>query len=983
MEMPKTLYVIDGHAQIYRAYYALPPLNAPSGEPTHATFGFFSALLKLLQNKKPSRVILAMDAGSSGRELLDRQYKAQRKPMPDDMRPQIERIMKIAEVMALPTLRIAGFEADDVIATLTQRILAQRDPPEIFICSRDKDLDQLIGDRVRLYDIQTGETIDSAVLIAAKGYSPQQAGDVLALTGDTADNIPGIPGVGPKTAAKWIAQYGNLDNLIAHAGEIGGKIGQALRDNLPILNQSRQLVRLRYDVPLELPTAEFDPASLARLEDVFRELQFQRLLPVLKQTQQAFGLVPVERSGVAMPVSAAAALPAVSMPGAGNTSDTLFGDTDSSPSGSMPSAPAERGIHATAKTSAEPSVAFALHGDDAGTTTAPGPVVNAELQEVQGDYRLVNSVAALDAMLRDIHSLLDANANRWLAVDTETDSLSALQSRLCGISLAASAALAWYIPVMGPGCELTVEDVSARLAPLLADAGIKKIGQNLKYDMHVLRRHNMPLDGIYLDTMVAGYLVNAARQSLSMDALAADYLKLRPIPISDLIGSGARQTSFADVPLDRATRYAAEDADVTYRLAEVLFPLIQSMGIDKLLFELEMPLVEILTEMETAGIKVNTQQLGELSIRLGKKIDALRRQIMEAAQMDFNPDSPKQLGEVLFVKLKLPSGKKTKTGYSTNVDVLESLADQHPVPALVLEYRQLCKLKNTYVDSLIQEAGRTGRVHAQFNQTVAETGRLSSSNPNLQNIPIRTEEGREIRRAFIADGPDKCLLAADYSQIELRVMAHYCREPALIDAFARDQDIHQFVATEIYHVPPEQVTPEMRRVAKTVNFGIIYGQTAFGLKQVLKITRAEAEAFIASYKQRFPGIDSFTHDCIAQAEQQGFVSTILGRRRPIPEIKSHQQAVRQFAQRAAVNTVIQGSAADLIKRAMVRIARVIRGDDRIKLLLQVHDELVFECARSAAEEFAALVRREMEQAIALTVPVKVEVHWAENWLDAK
>ena len=953
MTTPQTLYVIDGHAQIYRAYYALPPLNAPSGEPTNATFGFVSALLKLLQAKKPSRLILAMDAGSSGRDLVDAQYKAHRKPMPDDMRPQIERIMSIANAMALPTLRVAGFEADDVIATLVQRELTQADPPDIFICSRDKDLDQLVGDKVRLYDIQSGETIDAAALMQSKGYSPQQAADVLALTGDTADNIPGIPGVGPKTAAKWIAQFGNLDNLIAHADEISGKIGQALRDNLPILAQSRELVRLQFDVPLELPTAQFDPASLAKLESVFHELQFQRLLPVLKQTQQAFGITPAQTDvGVVKPASSVGTTAA--RPPAAVAAKGLFDSPD----------------HAAAEMS---------HNLSSQVPSA----IPAELREVQGDYRLVNSVSALEAMLGEIHARLNANPDRWLAVDTETDSLSALQSRLCGISLAASEGLAWYIPVMGPGCELTVSDVSARLAPLLADKSVRKIGQNLKYDMHVLRRFNMPLNGIYFDTMVAGYLVDAARQSLSMDSLAADYLKLRPIPISDLIGSGSKQGSFADVPLDRATRYAAEDADVTYRLAVVLFPLIGALKMEKLFFDLEMPLVEILAEMEAAGIKVNARHLGDLSIRLGKKIDSLRRQILEAAQSDFNPDSPKQLAEVLFEKLHLPSGKKTKTGYSTNVDVLESLADQHPVPALVLEYRQLGKLKNTYVDSLIQEAALSGRVHAQFNQTVAETGRLSSSNPNLQNIPIRTDEGREIRRAFIADGPDQVLLAADYSQIELRVMAHYCREPALIDAFARNQDIHQFVATEIYHVAPEQVTADMRRVAKTVNFGIIYGQTAFGLKRVLKISQAQAEAFIAAYKPRFPGIAAFSHDCIAQAEQHGFVTTILGRRRPIPEITSSQQSVRNFGQRAAVNTVIQGSAADLIKQAMVRIARMIHGDPRIKLLLQVHDELVFECQRAAVDEFAALVRHQMEQAIVLAVPLKVEIHWADNWLDAK
>ena len=959
MTTPQTLYVIDGHAQIYRAYYALPPLNAPSGEPTNATFGFVSALLKLLQNQRPSRLVLAMDAGSSGRELLDSQYKAHRKPMPDDMRPQIQRIMDIAQLMALPTLRIAGFEADDVIATLVQRIIAQVDPPDIFICSRDKDLDQLVGDKVRLYDIQTGETIDAAALIKSKGYSPQQAGDVLALTGDTADNIPGIPGVGPKTAAKWISQFGNLDNVIAHAPEIPGKIGQALRDNLPILAQSRQLVQLRYDVPLELPRADFDPASLAKLEPIFHELQFQRLLPVLRQTQQVFGIAPPPILVNAKPSAAVVAAPRM-------------------PSGMA----APRGLFDTSEEASPEVVTEVRTPVPSVVSSVPVPVA-AELHRVQGDYRLVNGQAALDAMIQEIRATLDNSADRWLAVDTETDSLSALESRLCGISLSTREALAWYIPVMGPGCELSIDEVSAALGPLLADKNIRKIGQNLKYDMHVLHRHNMPLGGIYFDTMVAGYLVDAARQSLSMDSLAADYLQLRPIPISDLIGSGRNQGSFADVPLDRATQYAAEDADVTYRLAVALFPLIHAMGMDKLMFELEMPLVEILAEMERTGIKVNRRHLEELGLRLGKKIDSLRRQIMQAAETDFNPDSPKQLAEVLFEKLHLPSGKKTKTGYSTDVEVLESLADQHAVPALALEYRQLGKLKNTYVDSLIQEAARTGRVHAQFNQTVAETGRLSSSNPNLQNIPIRTDEGREIRRAFISGGTDKVLLAADYSQIELRIMAHYCREPALTEAFSRDQDIHQFVATEIYHVPLDQVTADMRRVAKTVNFGIIYGQTSFGLKQVLKISQSQAEAFIAAYKLRFPGIAGFAHDCIAQAMQHGFVTTILGRRRPIPEINSQRQSTRNFGQRAAVNSVIQGSAADLIKQAMVRIAKRIDGDSRIKMLLQVHDELVFECDSCAAEEFAALVRTEMEQAMILTVPLKVDVHWAENWLDAK
>ncbi len=983
--MVRNLYVIDGHAQIYRAYHAMSGLVSRTGEPTNATFGFVSALFKLLQSRQPDYVALAMDAGSSNRDQIDSEYKAQRKPMPEDMPPQIQRISQIVSILEIPILRVDGCEADDVIATLVRRLTAAADKAgdekiNIYICSRDKDLDQLICDNVFLYDIQTAETVDAAALLQKKGYSPRQACDVLALTGDTADNIPGIPGVGPKTAAKWISQYGNLDNLLTHAAEIPGKVGEALRNNMPVLAKSRQLVRLLDDLPLdvELDKMRPQPQKLQRLAPVFHELDFNRLLPLLPQVAHALdhSLSPGVAVGPASPTPVTPRLPTTGKAPPAEGFNLFNQPTENAPS---PSVDAPR-----LPLNTDPAAVLAATTESAPpAASATGSVVN--LMPVQGDYRLINTPQLLAEMVRDLQEVLAASPHRWLAVDTETDALGAMRSNLCGISLCARRGLAWYLPVLGLGDCLTTTQVRAALGPILADESIIKVGQNLKYDLNVLRNCGMELAGPLLDTMVAGYVLDAARRSHSMDAMAADFLGLRPIPISDLIGKGANQLSFAQVPLPMAAGYSAEDADVTFRLADHLIPQIRERQFDKLYFELEMPIMAILADMEFFGVKVDTSLLGVLAKEVEARLVALHGQILTAAGETFNPDSPKQLAAILFTKLGLPVIKKTKTGPSTDVDVLEALADKHPVPALILEYRQMGKLKSTYIDALAQQVSpRTGRVHTSFNQTVAETGRLSSSDPNLQNIPIRTAMGREIRRAFVAQNADWVLLAADYSQIELRVFAHFCQEPALLAAFAADQDIHQFVATQIYHVNPQDVTSDMRRLAKTVNFGIIYGQTAFGLAQVLKIPRHEAEVFINAYKARFPGIDAFSRQCIQQAMLHGFVTTILGRRRNIPEIHSTNQSVRQFGQRAAVNTVVQGSAADLIKQAMVKIDHALAGKkDEIRLIMQVHDELVFECRRDCVERNSAVVRREMENAIALSVPLKVEIGWADNWLEAK
>ncbi len=966
----KTLYIIDGHAQIYRAYYAVSGLTSPSGEPTNATFGFISMFLKLLDNRQPTHIALAMDAGSSQRDQLDPQYKAQRKPMPEDMPAQIQRIGQMMEAIGVPILRVDGYEADDVIATVVQRIKNDATLPQIqvYICSRDKDLDTLIDQQTVLFDIQENETMDAAELLAKKGYRPEQVADVLALTGDTADNIPGIPGVGPKTAAKWLAQFGSLDTLIANAGNISGKIGEALRSNLGVLDLSRKLVRLRTDVPVEFSWSQchFDLNRLSALLPMFEELSFRRLIPQIEKLKMvAAGRTTITGTHtIPLPTAPhATARPAKSLsPGEIN----LF---NQAPEGD-----------AVTPLEGEGTGDFPVDADD----TAITPTANT-LQPVQGNYRLVSSTANLMKMVQEIREVLDQSKSRWLSVDTETDALGAMKSNVCGISVCACRGQAWYIAIKGPGECVASDALKEHLGPLLADPTIKKIGQNLKYDINVLRRCQLPLAGVYLDTMIADYLLDSSRASHSMDAMAADYLGLKPMAISALIGKGMQQKSFAQVPLEQACTYAAEDADVTLRLAEILFPRLAAAGMDQLFFDVEMPLVSVLADMEYTGVKVDVNLLRQLSVDIEKKLVDLKERIRDAAGMEFNFDSPRQLGQVLFGKLGLRVIKKTKTGPSTDISVLEALADDHPVPALILEYRQLTKLQSTYLEPLIAAVSpMTGRVHASFNQTIAETGRLSSSDPNLQNIPIRTDIGREIRRAFAAADADHVLISADYSQIELRVLAHFCREPALIEAFGANRDIHSYVAAQIHHVDLQQVTPEMRRIAKSVNFGIIYGQTSYGLAKLLKIPEREAAAFIRAYKQLFPAIEEFFSACTQEAMAHGYVTTILGRRRQIPQIHSKNQTIRQFGQRAAINSVIQGSAADLIKMAMVRIHRQITPHaDEIQLILQIHDELVFECRRDKAATYAQMVREEMEHAMDLRVQLKVDVAWGDNWLAAK
>jgi len=907
----KTLYIIDAHAHIYAAYYApMRPLSSPTGEPTKATYVFTTALLGLIERRKPDLLVVAMDSKTpSFRTEIYPEYKAHRPPMPEDMPPQIDRIEQILEAMRIPMLRVDGFEADDLIGTLTAK--AAEVGITSFICSKDKDMLQLLDAHTRMYDVKADKETTVESLLVETGLRPEQFVDVLALQGDTADNIPGVPDVGPKTALQWIKKYGSLDALYEHADEIGGKRGQNLRRYKEQAYLSRELIVIRRDAPIELDTQSFalhepDGQALARL---FTELDFSRLL-----SQLGLERAPVESGG---------------------------------------------------PTESEPHT-----GAGGGRTTA------------QADYTMVDSEAALERLAKQLKK------QACFAVDTETTSTNPMRAELVGMSFSWSAGRAWYVPVRGPLGSRCVglETVRKHIGPTLADPKIRKVGQNIKYDMIVLAEAGLPLEGVAFDTMVASYCLDVDRASHGMDAMARDYLGIETIPLSSLIGKGKNQLTFDQVDPETACRYAAEDADITWRLYEYLRPrLAATETLQRLFDEVEMPLVEVLAAMERHGVSLDVSLLQRMSHEIGRELETLADRIHKAAGVAFNIDSTKQLGEVLFDRLGLPSLKQGKTQRSTDAGVLDQLRDAHPIVPLILQYRQLVKLKNTYLDKLPAMINpRTNRLHASFNQTITATGRLSSSDPNLQNIPIRTEIGRKIRSAFVPGDRNGCILSADYSQIELRFLAHFSGDPALRRAFAEDLDIHRFVAAQVYGLDPDDVTDEMRSRAKAVNFGIIYGQGPYGLSRSIGISQAEAKQFIEDYYARYGSIRQFMDEAIRRAKQTGYAETILGRRRPIRGLDSRNHNRRSQAQRLAINTVIQGSAADLIKVAMIRIHRRIQAESLpVKMILQIHDELVFELPRKGAKKHAAWIEREMTEAIRLDVPLKVDLAIGDSWLEAK
>lgn len=968
----KTLYLIDGHAQMFRGFHAIrSPMSSPvTREPTNATFAFVGMLLKLLRQNKPDYLAVVFDVSGDRetfRSTIYPDYKATRPPAPQDLPIQIERCANILCALHVPVLGVEGVEADDVLATLATRLTADSagEPLKIRLVSKDKDLQQVIDDgRVEMYDIHTDEVFDQQRLLDEKNVAPAQVVDMLALMGDNVDNVPGVEGVGPKTAADLIAKYGSLDNLLARADEIKGKRGENLRAAADQLSLSRRLVTLERDVEVDfdLDSAATSKIDLNALLPILQELGFNRYQDEVKQ-------LLAERDGAAAPTRSATQ-PAAPRKAAGDPfQDSLFGPEP-------PSAPA-------------------------------GPV-----SIPRDNYRAITSKDDLDTLVAQLRGLKSC-----FALDTETTGLSPLDSKLCGVSIALTPGDACYAPIRSPdtSAHLDEQTVLDALRPILEDPSIPKCGHNLKFDLLVLRAHGVELRGVEFDSMVASYLVDPSRSSHKLDFLALDLLKHTCIPITDLIGQSGRgktQRCFDEVPVDVAATYAAEDADVALRLRDALLPQVRAMKLEALMADLETPLVEVLAELEWNGIACDPAELDRQAARLATRIEQLRAQIDEHSPRPFNPDSPKQLAEILFNKpdaecagLGIKPLKKTKTGYSTDIEVLEKLAAdpsvESPVPALIVEYRQLTKLVSTYLVALKDAINpRTGRIHASFNQTVAATGRLSSSDPNLQNIPIRTDVGREIRRAFFAP-PGRMLVSADYSQIELRILAHLSQDPALIDAFKQGQDIHRAVAAQINQVALDDVTREQRDAAKMVNFGIVYGITAFGLARRLGegFNEKQAAEIITNYKQRFSGITTFLEECVAFTERHGYAETMLGRRRPIPQIHARRPNERSLGERMAINSVVQGSAADLIKLAMLDLhtrlsehaphLREAKGQARepaipgVKMLLQIHDELVFEAPEDRAEETRALVVERMEHAMTLRVPLKADASIARNWFEGK
>lgn len=1017
-----TLYIIDAFAQFFRNYHAIrTPMSSPvTKEPTNMTFGFVGMLLKLLKAEgpnlsragQPDFIVVATDVSDDRgtfRSQIYPEYKANRPPPPEDLLPQVDRCLKIMSEIGIPIVGAAGFEADDVIATLVTRLRKEFPDLRIRLASKDKDLKQLlegggtdtIEPIVELFDIQTDTPYDAAKLFSETGITPGQVIDMLALMGDTVDNVPGVPGVGEKTASLLIKEYGSIDNLLEKAGGIKGKRGENIRAAAATLPLSRTLVTLRHDVPVEfdLDSARASKFKLSNLLPILKELGFNRY-------QDEVRLLLGEQ--MVMPVTSVSER----KPGGEHRNDSgesgLFGTdaaTAATPGGGKQSSKGAR--------SARDSGGFGGLFDSSATSAR-------EIKAQSGQYRCIKKVEELAEFVDQMRTA------EVISIDTETTGLSPLDAKLCGVCLSIKSGTGVYIPIRSPNPDshLNEEQVLRMLRPLLEDETRPKCGHNLKYDLNILRSHGVSMRGLSAqgscDSMVASYLIDASRSSHGLDSLALAMLGRTNISIKELIGTGKDQRTFDTVPLEQATQYAAEDADVALQLREAMLPQLRAMNLMPLMHEVEMPLVEVLAELEYNGILVDPAELDRQRKRLSAMIEEilakLNSESIAALGRKFDPDSPKQLSAALFNTpdveppgLGIKPVKKTKTGYSTDAEVLEKLGEDDsitaPIPRLILEYRQLTKLVSTYLVALKDAIHpRTKRIHSSFNQTVAATGRLASSDPNLQNIPIRTDIGREIRRAFIAP-PGSVLITADYSQIELRLLAHLSRDPALIDAFHAGEDIHTAVAAQIHNVHPSQVTREQRGGAKMVNFGIVYGITAYGLARRLKIDDKTAAEIINGYKKRFSGITTFLQECIEQARRFGYVETILKRRRPILDVDSSNPSKRALAERLAINTVVQGSAADLIKVAMVDIHRRILStrsqDDRravdtlrgpndgdlppkgVRMLLQIHDELVFEAPEIAADEALVFVRNRMESAMKLSVPLKADAHVGRNWYEGK
>lgn len=896
--MADTLYIIDTFSLVFQVFHAIrQPMTGTRGQPTNAIFGFTGDLQHIIKEKVPTHLICAMESQEEQeRNVIYAEYKANRSEMPDDLRPQIPLILDVVQGYNIPIVSCPGWEADDVIATLARQ--AEAAGMEVRIVTSDKDARQLITPKVKIYSIRKRQFLDEAGLMEDWGVRPDQVIDFQSLVGDSVDNVPGVPLVGPKKASALLQEFGTLEEVLANADKAPGK---KLQENLKTFADqalmSRELVTLRNDLPIQLDweAARINEPNYQRLYDLFTDFGFRRYAT---EMQTALNEAKIKQKG-----------------------------------------------------------------------------------EHQREWQVVGSEKEFQAFLTKIQGV------KKLCVDLETTSINPLDADIVGWAICWESDTGYYIPVDGPkGSPLVnAKLVLDSLKPLLEDPETEVINQNIKYDMLVLRRAGVELHGIGLDPMVGDYLLDAGAISHGLDELSKRYLFRKMIPISDLIGKGKKQLQMFDVDVDKAAEYATEDADVAWQIAHLIEPKLKDQGLWDLYWDLERPLIDVLAEMEWNGVKVDVAELKRQSDLVAIKIDALVAQIHDIAGQEFNIASPKQLAKILFDELKLPILKRTKTGPSTNEDVLERLAEKHPLPAKIIEHRGLAKLKGTYLDALPSLVNRrTKKVHTSFSQVTAATGRLSSSDPNLQNIPIRTDEGRLIRKAFIPSEPGWKLVCLDYSQIELRILAHFCQDEALVNAFRNGMDIHAVVAAQVYDVDVKDVTSEMRRVAKAVNFGVIYGQTAFGLAAALRISKDDAAEFIDDYFGRYPGVKRFIDETLTECRETGYARTILGRRREIVGIRPKRFGNLNLPERTAVNTVIQGSAADLIKRAMLNVHDKLQQQSfSARMLLQIHDELVFEAPADAVDSLLALARSEMETALELNVPIVVDSKVGDNWYDAQ
>jgi len=892
------LVLIDGSSYLYRAFHALPALTNSQGEPTGALHGVLTMIRKLVREEQPAHIAVVFDApGKTFRDDIYADYKATRPPMPDELRSQVQPILDAVRAMGLPLLQVEGVEADDVIGTLCAR--AKQRGLRVLVSTGDKDLAQLVGDKVTLINTMNDTRMDRDTVKAKFDVWPEQIIDYLALVGDSSDNIPGVPKVGPKTASKWLNLYDSADGIVEHGDEIKGKVGESLRDNVESLHLSRELATIRTDVDLDVDIDDLQASDgdVQALRQLYAHYDLRTLLQQL---------------------------------------------------------------------------------DD---QADPAPEVRAADPET--NYETVLDRKALDAWITKIKK------SKLVAFDTETDSLDYMNAQLVGLSLSSKEGEACYVPLAHdyPGApqQLPRDEVLAELRPWLEDDSRKKVGHHLKYDAHILARYDIELRGMAFDSMLESYVLNSVATRHDMDSVARQYLGKETIHYEDVAGKGAKQLTFNQIDLETAAPYAAEDADITLQLHETLWQQLQEIpSLKRVYQEIEQPLVPVLLAMEETGVLVDRKMLAKQSDELGRKMLDLEKKAHKLAGGPFNLGSPKQLQEILFEQQGLPVIRKTPKGQpSTAEDVLVELANDYELPAVIIEYRGVSKLKSTYTDKLpLMINERTGRIHTSYHQAVAATGRLSSTDPNLQNIPIRTEDGRRIRKAFVPP-QGYVLLAADYSQIELRIMAHLSGDKGLLKAFEQEQDVHRATAAEVFGASLEDVTADQRRSAKAINFGLMYGMSAFGLAKQLGISRGEAQEYVDLYFDRYPGVKQYMDDTRAGASEKGYVETVFGRRLYLPEINARNAQRRQYAERSAINAPMQGTAADIIKRAMIAVHGWLTDKSPdARMIMQVHDELVFEVAKDEVDAVTKKVTKLMNGAAELKVPLKVDVGVGKDWDEA-